>query len=274
MKLSLCSEVIRDLSFAQQCDFAAKLGYDALEIAPFTLAEDPRDLGPGDVAALRRSLSDAGIVCSSLHWLLVSPEGLSVTSEDAEVHDRTVSVMRRLVELAGELGADVLVHGSPKQRHLPDGREAEARAQAVGCFAAAAEAAASAGVVYCVEPLASTETNFVNTVEDAAALLDEIASPALRTMVDCAATVSNGLDPAKVLDRHLDSGLIAHVQVNDGNRRGPGEGDDPMGPVLATLKRHGWQDWVAVEPFVYIPDGPACAARSIGYLKGVLENLR
>jgi len=29
-----------------------------------------------------------------------------------------------------------------------------------------------------------------------------------------------------------------------------------------------------VEPFVYIPDGPACAARSIGYLKGVLENLR
>jgi len=273
MKLSLCSEVIREMSFAEQCDFAAKLGYDALEIAPFTLAEDPRDLGASDVAALRRSLSDAGIACSSLHWLMVSPEGLSVTSEDAEVHDRTVSVMRRLVELASELGAEVLVHGSPKQRHLPEGREAEARAQARDCFAAAAEAAETAGVVYCVEPLSSAETNFVNTVEDATALIGEIGNPALRTMVDCSATRAMGLDPAEVLDRHLGSGLIAHVQVNDVNRRGPGEGSDPMGPVLSTLKRHDWRGWVAVEPFVYIPDGPACAARSIGYLRGVLEGL-
>jgi D-psicose/D-tagatose/L-ribulose 3-epimerase len=273
MRLSLCSEVIREMSFAQQCDFAAKLGYDALEIAPFTLAPDPRDLGPGDVASLRRSLSDAGIACSSLHWLLVSPDGLSVTSEDPEVHERTVSVMRRLVDLAGDLGADVLVHGSPKQRTLPEGREDAAWAQAVRCFSAAADAARAAGVIYCVEPLARAETNFVNTVEDAMGLLDAIGKPALRTMVDCSATTAMGLDPAEVLESHLDSGRIAHVQVNDGNRRGPGEGDDPMGPVLATLKRHDWQGWVAVEPFVYIPDGPACAARSIGYLRGVLEGM-
>jgi hypothetical protein len=27
----------------------------------------------------------------------------------------------------------------------------------------------------------------------------------------------------------------------------------------------------AVEPFVYEPDGPTCAARAIGYLQGLLE---
>jgi D-psicose/D-tagatose/L-ribulose 3-epimerase len=30
---------------------------------------------------------------------------------------------------------------------------------------------------------------------------------------------------------------------------------------------------VAVEPFDYVPDGPGCAARSIGYLQGVLEGI-
>jgi hypothetical protein len=28
-----------------------------------------------------------------------------------------------------------------------------------------------------------------------------------------------------------------------------------------------------VEPFEYVPDGPTCAARSIGYLRGLLERI-
>ena len=36
MLISLCNEVIRELSFPQQCEFARKVGYDGLEIAPFT----------------------------------------------------------------------------------------------------------------------------------------------------------------------------------------------------------------------------------------------
>lgn len=273
MRLSLCNEVIRDLPFPAQCDFAAGLGYDALEIAPFTLVEDPRDMTQKDVAGVRSALSDAGIVCSSLHWLLVSPDGLSLTSEDPEIHARTTDVMRRLCDLAGELGAEVLVHGSPKQRLLAEGREEAGRAQALACFRAAAEAAQGANVIYCAEPLAPRETNFINTVDEAAALVRDIGSPAFRTMVDCSATLAMGDDPADLLDAHLPGGLIAHVQVNDANRRGPGEGDYRFAPVFETLKRHGYTGWIAAEPFVYVPDGPACAARTIGYLQGVMEGV-
>jgi sugar phosphate isomerase/epimerase len=41
--------------------------------------------------------------------------------------------------------------------------------------------------------------------------------------------------------------------------------------VLAALERHAYAGWVAVEPFEYLPDGPACAARAIGYLRGLME---
>ena len=45
MLISLCNEVIRELPF-EQCAFARKVGYDGLEIAPFTLGEEPHLLPP------------------------------------------------------------------------------------------------------------------------------------------------------------------------------------------------------------------------------------
>jgi sugar phosphate isomerase/epimerase len=76
-----------------------------------------------------------------------------------------------------------------------------------------------------------------------------------------------------VIDRWLPTGRIAHVQVNDPNRRGPGEGELPFAPVFAALRRNGYAGVVAVEPFKYLPDGQACAARAIGYVRGILETL-
>ena len=43
------------------------------------------------------------------------------------------------------------------------------------------------GVTYCIEPLSPAETPVVNTVAQAAAVVDAIGSPALRTMLDLSA---------------------------------------------------------------------------------------
>ena len=188
---------------------------------------------------------------------------------------RTVEVMRRLVDFCADVGGKVLVHGSPGQRAIPAGETREtAIARARDSFARIADDAQRAGVVYCIEPLATTETPVLNTIAEAAAIVDAIGSPGLRTMVDCAAAGRMEPEPlAAVLDRWLPTGRIAHVQVNDPNRRGPGEGELAFAPILAALKRNGYAGVVAVEPFKYVPDGQACAARAIGYLRGILETL-
>jgi hypothetical protein len=67
------------------------------------------------------------------------------------------------------------------------------------------------------------------------------------------------------------TGLIAHVQFNDRNRRGPGEGEDKFAPVVRALRETGYKGWIAMEPFQYKPDGAACAARAIGYVQGLME---
>ena len=273
MKISLCNEVIAELPFEKQCDVMKKLGYDGVEIAPVTLSDEPHLL----LAARRKEIvkiaADAGMPITSLHYLMVAPKGLSITARDPEIRKHTFDVMRGLVQLAGDLGAKLLIHGSPAQRQLEPGDEADSHKRGVEFFAAAGEAARAAGVTYLLEPLARGHTAFVNTVEEAAAIVRTIGNPGLRTMLDCSAAGLSEADPvADVLTKWLPSGLIAHIHFNDPNRRGPGEGDMQFVPIVAALKAARYLGIAAIEPFIYEPDGPTCAARALGYMRGVMES--
>jgi sugar phosphate isomerase/epimerase len=66
---------------------------------------------------------------------------------------------------------------------------------------------------------------------------------------------------------------VAHVQLNDRNRRGPGQGDTPVAPVLRVLRDAGYSGWIALEPFDYHPEPLACAAASTAYVRGAWEAL-
>jgi D-psicose/D-tagatose/L-ribulose 3-epimerase len=275
MRIALCNEVLADRDFAAQCAYTAALGYDGLEVAPYTLADDPLAIPSAQRATIRRAAADAGIAVTGLHWLLVQPSGLSITTPDAGTRARTIAAMTTLIELCAELGGRYLVHGSPAQRRIPAGEtRAAAWARARDAFAAAAVAAERAGVVYLVEPLPRDETDLVNTLDEARAMVREIGSPALATMLDTkSAALSESRPVADVARDALAAGAIAHVQLNDRNRRGPGQGGDLFAPVLAVLKDGGYDGDIAIEPFDYVPDGPACAARAIGYVRGILEAL-
>ncbi|MCO6414712.1 sugar phosphate isomerase/epimerase [Siccirubricoccus sp. KC 17139] len=270
MRLTLCNEVLRDLPFPQQCELAAALGYAGLELAPFTLdPEAPHLLPAAARRALRQAAAGAGVALTGLHWLLVAPAGLSITSAEPARRAQTLAVMRGLVELAAELGCAYLVHGSPAQRRLEAPGDA-ARAEAA--LAEAAEWAAAAGVTYCLEPLSPRETQWAASLAEAVAIVARIGHPALRTMLDVAAAGQGEAEPvATVLERFLPTGQLAHIHLNDRNRRAPGQGEDRFGPILATLQRHGYAGWCGVEPFDYLPDGPGCAAFAAGYLRGVQQ---
>lgn len=273
MKIALCNEVLRPLPFERQCELAAALGYDGLELAPFTLADDPMTISDAQAAVFRRIAQDRGLTITGLHWLLVAPAGLSIVSPDSAVSARTSAVIERLIELCSLLGGRYLVHGSPKQRSVPAGHtHAQALERARECLSRAATAAHKHGVVYCIEPLARAETDLINTVAEAVQLVDDIGSPAFKTMIDCSAAGQTEAQLVPELIRQWwPTGKLAHVQVNDPNRRGPGQGAMAFAPILQALRAVGYDGVLAVEPFDYVPDGEGCAARAIGYLRGLME---
>lgn len=274
-RLSLCNEVLAPLSFERQCEIAAALGYAGLEVAPFTLADDPFTLTDTEALRLRAVAANHGLVISGLHWLLTRPEGLSITGTDLSVRRRTTQWMLRCVELCQLMGGSYLVHGSPKQRQpWPNQPLTQALELATECWAAAGAAAGDAGLRYCIEPLSADQTALINTVEQSLAVVRTVNLPGLYTMLDtCSAAKAESLPLDQVIDRYWPSGLLAHIQFNDRNLRAPGQGEDRFAPILAALARQGYTGWLAVEPFDYHPDGPTSAAFAAGYLRGGLQAL-
>jgi D-psicose/D-tagatose/L-ribulose 3-epimerase len=273
MRLSLCNEVLQPWDLVRQCAFAKAVGYDGLEIAPFTLSDEPHRLSATAVAGMRRTVEDHDLVVTGLHWLLMAPKGLSITSPDDAVHARTRDAILGLLDLAAGLGARVLVHGSPAQRRPADGQSHDdAWARARDLFATIAPEAAARSLVYCLEPLARPDNAFVTTIAEAARMVGEVGHPAFRTMIDTSAAGVEEAEPvADLIRRWMPTGLIGHVQLNDRNRRGPGEGADRFAPVIRALAETGYSGDIAIEPFIYEPDGPACAARAAGYVRGLME---
>lgn len=272
-RLALCNEVLAPWGFAEQCAYAARLGYRGLEVAPYTLADDPLTISDAQAAQWAAVAADQGLAICGLHWLLVAPQGLSISSPDAAVQARTRAVIERLIELCAQLGGSYLVHGSPAQRNPQPGQSgADALARATDAWVAAGERAGRHGLHYCIEPLSRAQTQVVNTVAEALAIVKAAALPGLKTMLDTSSAGATETEPLPALiDRVWPSGHLVHVQLNDRNRRGPGQGEDRFAPILAALARQGYGGWLAMEPFDYVPDGPGCAAWSIGYVRGLLD---
>ena len=75
MKLTTCNEYFTDWPIEEVFDYAADLGYEAVEIAPFTLADSVEDIPASRRAQIRAAAESAGVEIAGLHWLLASPDG-------------------------------------------------------------------------------------------------------------------------------------------------------------------------------------------------------
>ena len=121
IRLGICNELFEGWDFRRVCRTVKDLGYDGLEIAPFTLAPRITDLPAWRLAELRSMIDDAGLETIGLHWLLAKTEGFHLTSPDPEVRRRTAHYLVSLAEATQALGGKVMVFGSPKQRDLLPG---------------------------------------------------------------------------------------------------------------------------------------------------------
>ena len=186
MKISICNELFQGWPIERVFDYAAQLGYDGVEIAPFTLADSVTEITPSRRKAIRRAAEQSGVEIVGLHWLLVKPEGLSINHPDEIIRIRTQEYIEALIHFCADIGGKVLVHGSPHQRTIKEGWDfIESWDRAKETFEVCLKTAQKRNVMYCIEPLAQESTNFINTVEEAIRLVKEIRHPNFRMMFDC-----------------------------------------------------------------------------------------
>jgi sugar phosphate isomerase/epimerase len=266
MRFAMCNELYENWQFDDVCKFLKKTGYDGVEVAPFTIAPRITDVSAERRATLRAQAAQAGIEIIGLHWLLAGTDGLYLTSPETTVRSNTADYIGDLAEATRDLGGDLMVFGSPKQRSLlPGVSRQQGFDWAAAVFRSVMPRVADCGVTICMEPLSPNETDFINTCAEAKDLIDAVGHPHFSLHLDVKAMSSESTPVTELIRQY---GPIAHhFHANDANRRGPGFGDVDFVPIFRALRESGYNRWVSVEVFDYTPDPETITTKSIEYMR-------
>jgi sugar phosphate isomerase/epimerase len=272
IKLGICNELFEGWELPHVCRVVRELGYDGLEIAPFTLAPSIRDVSAARRREVRSIVEDAGLETIGLHWLLAKTEGLHLTSPDPAVRQATGDYLVALAEATGDMGGTIMVLGSPKQRDLLPGVTSEQAAEyAVEVFRRIMPAIAAVGVDLCLEPLGPKDTDFLNTCAAAAALIERVDDPHLKLQLDVKAQHSEvGASVPDLIRRYAPR--AGHFHAQDVNLRGPGMGGVDFKPIMGSLLEARYDRWVSVEVFDFVPGAVTTASLSIACLRDALAS--
>jgi sugar phosphate isomerase/epimerase len=268
-RFAICNETFGDWPWDRVCRTVAEAGYNGVEIAPFTFAPSVTDVTTDQRREIRQVAADNGLEIVGLHWLLASPKGLHIHTRDDALRQRTVDYLRALVDFAGDIGAAVMIFGSPGQRRLEDGDHAGAWERIQASYRQVLPTLAERNVLLCQESLPAPESDFILTAAEAAQMVRELDHPNFRLMLDVKSMCSEDRPPASIIAEFAP--LVEHFHANDANRRGPGFGDTDFRPIAAALQQAGYSGYVSVEVFDYTPDPVTIARESLRYLKEVFH---
>jgi sugar phosphate isomerase/epimerase len=272
MKFAICNETFQDWPFERAFEFARQCGYTGIEIAPFTIATDVKEITPQKRDEVRRQAADAGLEVIGLHWLLAKTNGYYLTTPDAKVRKATAEYLRALARCCRDMGGSILVFGSPLQRNLlPGVTMDQALGYAAEVFTAALPAFEENDVVLAVEPLGPAEGDFLNTAADGVKLIEMVGSPHCRLHLDCKAMSTESRPIPEIIRQNAD--LLEHFHANDANKLGPGFGEIDFVPIFEALGEVGYDGWVSVEVFDYSPGVERLARESIDYMRSCLEKI-
>ena len=266
MNFAICNEIFQGWKIEDAIQFAAKTGYAGIEIAPFTIAKYVTDISKDQRQRIRAAAAQADIAITGIHWVLAQTEGLFLTHNDPAVRDKSSKYFQALVEFCADIGGNIIVVGSPKQRNIPEGATAaQAWDWAKQTISPAVAMALHRGVTICLEPLSPQETNFINTAEEALRFVKQFRTPSFKVILDVKAMSSEQKPIPQIIRETWPH--FAYFHANDKNLKGPGFGDVDFLPIAGALRDIGYHGWVSVEVFNFDEGPEAIATRSFDYLR-------
>lgn len=273
-KLAICNETFQGWEFAEGCRGAIETGYTGIEIAPFTLSDDPASIPSSQRSEYRDIIESEGLGYVGLHSLLTVPTGeLHITTPDDQVRKHSWEYFRALIDLCADLGeSGMMILGSGRQRRTVEGSTVEdATARLRDGLADVAPHAADRGVTILPETLAPHLCDVLTSMEQTVAVVKAIDHPAIQTMFDTHNAVAEDLPHDELIRMHAD--LIRHVHINEMDGRHPGTGSYDFSVPLRALKAIEYAGWLSLEVFKFDPSGEEIARISSRYLREIEQGL-
>ena len=235
---------------------AAEMGYDGIELALM-------DKDQVSVERVERLIREHGLEIPVVSTGQVfAGHKLWFTDPDAARRRRAVEIFKGLVDVAAEFRA--MVNMGRVRGFIAEGRFAEAVREI-------ATYAQPQGVDLILEPVNRYEINFINSVDEGAALLERLAIPGLKLMPD---VFHMNIEDASIegnLKKYI--AHIAYVHFADSNRLAPGWGHLDFHSIVGALNAVDYTGWTSVE-ILPKPDPDSAAGQAIQHLRKFIPKAR
>jgi D-psicose/D-tagatose/L-ribulose 3-epimerase len=265
-RYALCSETVKEYSWAEQCSIIGQAGFAGVEIAPFTLVKE----GVGEIPSearkqMVRSMKDAGIVCAGLHWLFVPPpQGLHFTTPDEVLRQKSVGYLLELIDFCSDMGGEVMIFGSPAQRSTTGGISvSEAVKHYTEGLEKVADHAKERNVRILIEPLPKSSTDVINTTAEAMNIVRQLNHPAISTMFDYHNSTDETEPLTDIIKNNIKHIHHIHVQNMDGTLIRTDNIPPEIISIMKTLKDLNYKEWVSIEVFDFTPGGKVIASEGM-----------
>jgi len=272
MKLSICNEMFEGWSLAKTFRYVKQLGYDGIEIAPFTIAGSVEKVSKEKRNEMRKEANENKLEVVGTHWVLVTTDkNLNLFNKTGETNKEAINYLKEVVKFTAEIGGKIVVFGSPKQRSVPS-REIfnQAWNSAVLAFKEIGDFAKDEGVTVCIEPLSREQTNFINNVREANRFIEEVNHENIKLILD----VRSMCDEKRPFNDIIAEGKrnLKHFHSNDCNGYIPGSGSADYKQIVQGLLEVGYSGYLSVEVFDFKPDPETIATKSLENLRKFLKS--
>jgi protein FrlC len=281
MKLCSVTSLLKFYPLPEALAVIAEAGYEGVELwggLPHAYTDDFHLDGRLDeptVGRCRRLLADSGLeAVSFLPEQCFYPVNFLIEEappfDGAKLRERSLAYFERAIELTAALRISRMLVTTPfwgwqrtGERFVHTAGKALPRVTEV--FGRLTRRAEQAGVTLVLEPLTFLETTAVETLDDLAAVLDGVGSPALVAMLDTGhinvTARALGLDPIAYLQAHIDrlGPRLQHFHIDDNlgdsdTHLLPGEGNFDFAAAYAALRRVGYGGWLSAELMMFGPN--------------------
>lgn len=220
-------------------------GVTGVEIAPTKIWPQPLDATREEISAYARWWQSRGVEVSSMQALLFGRPDLTIF-ETAETRQKTLEYLTGIIQLGGQLGAQALVFGSPKNRLIGNRDRIQAEEIAVEFFRRVGQEAAKHGTVFCIEPNPQAYgCDFITTSAEGRDLVAKVDQHGFGLHLDAAGMTMSLEDITSELAKSVST--LCHFHVSEPNLQPIGAGGVEHALFSRVLKANNYRRWISVE---------------------------
>ncbi|MDO4324762.1 MAG: sugar phosphate isomerase/epimerase family protein [bacterium] len=223
----------------ENLELVEKLGFDYIEPQVSKIAEYTQE----EFDSWKEKLAQAKISCETFNVLF--PGTIHCIGEEYD-EDTLVEYLNRALARVEELGGEIVVFGSGKQRSCPDYVPFEEGVrQLVYVYRLVGEIAAKYHLTVVIEPLNRTETNMICTMAEGAMLAGMVDLPNVKLLADYY-HVAKDNDPISDISR-IGNLAHTHIATKEGRRYPLQKEGDQFDEFFKQLKGIGYEGRVSIE---------------------------